>query len=71
MLAFGWRAMFVSVGLFSLLLSLAWYPLYRDRERVTLTRAEADSLGLEKSSRGHKCPCANGGGCFACAPFGA
>ena len=36
MLAFGWRAMFVSVGLFSLLLSLAWYPLYRDRERVRL-----------------------------------
>jgi sugar phosphate permease len=47
MLAFGWRTMFVSVGLFSLLLSLAWYPLYRDRERVALTSAEAESLGLE------------------------
>ncbi len=47
MLAFGWRAMFVSVGLFSLLLSLAWYPLYRDRASVLLTPAEAESLGLE------------------------
>jgi sugar phosphate permease len=47
MLSFGWRAMFVSVGLFSLLLSLAWYPLYRDRSSVLLTPAEAESLGLE------------------------
>jgi sugar phosphate permease len=47
MLSFGWRAMFVSVGIFSLLLSLAWYPLYRDRERVSLTEAEAQSIGLE------------------------
>jgi len=47
MLAFGWRTMFVTVGLFSLLLSLAWYPLYRDRASVLLTPSEADSLGLE------------------------
>ena len=47
MLGFGWRAMFVSVGLFSLLLSLAWYPLYRDRTNVLLTAAETASLGLE------------------------
>jgi sugar phosphate permease len=47
MLAFGWRAMFVSVGLLSLLLSLGWYPLYRDRGNVLLTPAEAESLGLE------------------------
>ncbi len=47
MLAFGWRTMFVTVGLFSLLLSLAWYPLYRDRASVQLTPSEADSLGLE------------------------
>jgi sugar phosphate permease len=47
MLAYGWRTMFVSVGLFSLLLSLAWYPLYRDRKTVLLTPAEAESLGLE------------------------
>jgi sugar phosphate permease len=47
MLAFGWRAMFVGVGLFSLLLSLAWYPLYRDRASVQLTAAETASLGLE------------------------
>src|SRR5271167_807864 len=47
MLAFGWRSMFVSVGIFSLLLSLAWYPLYRDRESVVLTSAETASLGLE------------------------
>ncbi len=47
MLSFGWRAMFVSVGIVSLLISLAWYPLYRDRESVALSDAEADSLGLE------------------------
>jgi sugar phosphate permease len=47
MLAFGWRAMFVTVGLFGLLLSLAWYPLYRDRASVLLTPSEAESLGLE------------------------
>ena len=48
MLSFGWRAMFVSVGLFGVVLSLAWYPLYRDRDRVALTRAEAESMGLER-----------------------
>jgi MFS family permease len=48
MLAFGWRTMFVSVGLFSLVLSLIWYPLYRDRERVVLTLDELASLGLDK-----------------------
>jgi sugar phosphate permease len=47
MLAFGWRAMFVTVGLFGLLLSLAWYPLYRDRASVLLTASEAESLGLD------------------------
>src|ERR1700744_5073407 len=47
MLSFGWRAMFVSVGLFSLVLSLAWSPLYRNREQVSLTPAETQSLGLE------------------------
>jgi sugar phosphate permease len=47
MLAFGWRAMFVSIGIFSLVLSLAWYPLYRDRGSVVLTPSEAESLGLE------------------------
>ena len=47
MLSFGWRAMFVSVGIVSVLISLAWYPLYRDRESVALSEAEAASLGLE------------------------
>jgi sugar phosphate permease len=47
MLSFGWRTMFVSVGLFGVVLSLAWYPLYRDRDRVALSRAEAESMGLE------------------------
>jgi sugar phosphate permease len=47
MLSFGWRAMFVSVGLLSLLLSLVWYPLYRDRRHVSLSAAEAEDLGLD------------------------
>ena len=46
MLSFGWRAMFVSAGIFSALLSLAWYPLYRNRHQVELTAVEAHSLGL-------------------------
>ena len=48
MLAFGWRAMFVSVGLFSLLLSLAWYPLYRDRASVVLTASRNRVPGSRK-----------------------
>ncbi len=47
MLSFGWRTMFVSVGIFSLFLSLLWYPLYRDREQVALSAAEAQAMGLE------------------------
>ena len=50
MLAFGWRAMFVSVGLFSLLLSLAWYPLYRDRASVVLTPSEADPWASKRTA---------------------
>ena len=47
MLSFGWRAMFISIGLLGLVLSLAWYPLYRDRREVALTAAEAAAMGLE------------------------
>ena len=46
MLSFGWRAMFVSAGIFSAILSLAWYPLYRNRHQVELTADDAASMGL-------------------------
>ena len=48
MLSFGWRAMFVSVGLFSLVLSLAWYPLYRDRDECRLTAGGSRVPGAGK-----------------------
>jgi sugar phosphate permease len=40
MLAFGWRGMFMLIGVPGLLLSIAWYLFYRDRKDVSLSNAE-------------------------------
>jgi len=40
MLAFGWRGMFMIIGVPGLLLSIVWYAFYRDRDRTTLDEAE-------------------------------
>jgi cyanate permease len=40
MLAFGWRGMFMLIGVPGLLLSVAWYAFYRDRRDVPLSDAE-------------------------------
>jgi sugar phosphate permease len=40
MLAFGWRGMFMLIGVPGVLLSIAWYALYRDRKDVSLDAAE-------------------------------
>jgi MFS family permease len=39
MLAFGWRGMFMLIGLPGLALSIAWYLFYRDRKHVVLDEA--------------------------------
>ncbi len=40
MLAFGWRGMFMLIGVPGMLLSLAWYIFYRDRKEITLNDDE-------------------------------
>jgi sugar phosphate permease len=40
MLTFGWRGMFMLIGVPGLLLSIAWYVFYRDRKDVSLNDAE-------------------------------
>src|SRR5580692_5691456 len=41
MLAFGWRAMFMLIGIPGMLLSIAWYAFYRDRKDVSLNDVES------------------------------
>src|ERR1017187_10067542 len=40
MLAFGWRGMFMLIGIPGLLLSIAWFVFYRDRRDVSLNEGE-------------------------------
>jgi sugar phosphate permease len=40
MLAFGWRGMFMLIGIPGLLLSIAWFAFYRDRKDVYLDESE-------------------------------
>ncbi|HMH11971.1 MAG TPA: MFS transporter [Edaphobacter sp.] len=40
MLAFGWRGMFMLIGIPGLLLSIAWFAFYRDRKDVSLNESE-------------------------------
>jgi len=40
MLAFGWRGMFVLIGIPGLLLSVAWFAFYRDHNDVSLNGSE-------------------------------
>src|SRR5580658_1026667 len=44
MLAFGWRRMFMLIGIPGVLLSVAWYAFYRDRKYVHLNDDEKPSL---------------------------
>src|ERR1017187_4386450 len=47
MLAFGWRGMFMLIGIPGVLLSFVWYAFYRDRKDVALN--DADKAYLEAS----------------------
>ena len=44
MLTFGWRGMFMLIGVPGLLLSVAWYGFYRDRKNAPMDRAERSRL---------------------------
>lgn len=40
MLAFGWRMMFLIIGVLGIIIALCWYAWYRNRERFPLTAEE-------------------------------
>lgn len=40
MLAFGWRGMFIAIGVLGIALSLGWYMLYRNRQDIDLSAQE-------------------------------
>jgi len=45
MLVFGWRTMFVVMGLLGIAVSLGWYLVYRDRRKIPLEHDEVAFLG--------------------------
>ena len=54
MLAFGWRAMFVILGVVGIVLAVLWFTVYRDPEEVDLTVAERLELGQEEEAEAVK-----------------
>ena len=50
MLTFGWRSMFVILGILGLALAMAWYPLNHDRGQTTLTPIEAAYLDAKSTT---------------------
>ena len=56
MLTFGWRGMFIVMGVLGLLAGIGWYALYRDRRDVALDADEMDYLtdGNKASAEEHK-----------------
>ncbi|MGA2539128.1 MAG: MFS transporter [Terracidiphilus sp.] len=50
MLNFGWRGMFMLIGVPGMLLSVFWYVLYRDRKDVSLNQAEKAYLDHSDSA---------------------
>jgi MFS family permease len=51
MLAFGWRGMFIIMGVLGILAAVGWYILYRDRRDVKLEPEEVDYLsGVDRSA---------------------
>jgi MFS family permease len=48
MLAFGWRSMFMLIGIPGMLLSVLWFSFYRDRRTVHLNNIEIDSHSSPK-----------------------
>ncbi len=51
MLAFGWRGMFIIMGVAGVLAAIGWYALYRDRRDVELSQEEIDHLsGVDRAA---------------------
>ncbi len=51
MLAFGWRGMFIIMGVAGILAAIGWYALYRDRRDVELSPEEVDHLsGVDRAA---------------------
>jgi sugar phosphate permease len=51
MLAFGWRGMFIIMGVAGILAAIGWYALYRDRRDVALSAEEVDHLsGVDRAA---------------------
>ncbi|MGF6572784.1 Sugar phosphate permease [Paraburkholderia fungorum] len=44
MLSFGWRTMFIIMGVLGILVALGWYMVYRNRDEIALTEAETAHL---------------------------
>lgn len=44
MLVFGWRGMFIIMGVLGVAASIGWYALYRDRRNVSLDQSEIEYL---------------------------
>ena len=44
MLSFGWRAMFISMGLLGLVVAAAWWAFYRDPEHANVPQADIDAI---------------------------
>ena len=59
MLSFGWRGMFMLIGVPGLLLSIAWFVFYRDRRDVSLSHggdAVVEHADLEIAGTGSQLP---------------
>jgi len=51
LIAFGWRGMFIIMGVVGVLAAIGWYALYRDRRDVVLQPDEVDHLsGVNRSA---------------------
>ncbi|CAD6549502.1 putative L-galactonate transporter [Paraburkholderia kirstenboschensis] len=44
MLSFGWRTMFIVMGVLGVVVAIGWYMFYRNRDQVALTEAETAHL---------------------------
>jgi sugar phosphate permease len=53
MLGFGWRGMFMLIGIPGLLLSIAWYVFYCDRKDVLLNESETAYLEASRRRSAH------------------
>ena len=53
MLGFGWRWMFVFMGIVGIVLAAAWFPLFRDRSECVLDEADAAALTAGEQASEH------------------